>query len=619
VRQARLLTLPADDRGPGLPDPDDTRIDVWRGDLFPGDTVVLAAGNLARTVGPDELKNAAVTLHPQSAAEHLHHLFLAAGGARSDTILLLEADEVAATRIEHKLVPVRPAEPLAGAPDRSPIPLADPIVEAAGAMQDGAGQLRTAAVGRFGRAVDGLFDLLPRRRTRYRQVVPRSTRQDSQRRAALAALAFLGVVLALGLGVWVVGGLLPKGGSIGQVNAGEQAMTIARARLATVFGDGDLVVANPDRALTYLREAWTELTKAADKGVAASAVAPLRSETQEGLDRLYHVVHTASSPLVSLGKISPTAELSDLTIGPDGAAYVIDRTTKSVIRIDLSTSAAKVLVKAGDKGLGDPWAITAGGPDLLILDADGALWRWRPSDAKGSGTLAKLRLSGDTPLGRDVRAIAAYVRNADTGLSFFYAVDPGARQILRYSPVADGSGFVEPVGYLAAPADVSDVRAIVIDGDVFTLDATGVTRYQGGGSSGFKLDTPPDDRDVRPGHQYLELAATGDRGVGRLYLWDGLHNRVLAFSKADGTYLQQYLVEPGDVGYVHLDGMTVVERKDGASPVLVWTAGDEIFASPLEPAPEPGAAPTASSSPTASPKATPHRTARPTAKRTPKP
>ena len=46
----------------------------------PGDAILLVARNVTETVGTEELKNAVVTLHPQSAAEHLHNLFVAAGG-----------------------------------------------------------------------------------------------------------------------------------------------------------------------------------------------------------------------------------------------------------------------------------------------------------------------------------------------------------------------------------------------------------------------------------------------------------------------------------------------------------------------------------------------------------
>ena len=76
-----------------------------------------------------------LTLHPQSAMEHLHHRFVAAEGSGSDGAIAFEATEVSSTSRARTLVPVRPAEPLAGAPDRSPIPLAD-NVQAAGAGDD---------------------------------------------------------------------------------------------------------------------------------------------------------------------------------------------------------------------------------------------------------------------------------------------------------------------------------------------------------------------------------------------------------------------------------------------------------------------------------------------------
>jgi hypothetical protein len=191
VRQARLLTLPAEDRGEGMPTAEDVRVGVWRGEIAVGDSLILVSGNLTRTVGTDELKNAVVTLHPQSAVEHLHHLFVAGGGTGSDAILALEATEVAATRTDRKLVPVRAPEPLAGAPERSPIPLADPLVAAASAVQDRAREAREAAGGAVFGLVDRLTELLPRRGTRYRHIAPQSSRREAQQRAAIAFLSLL--------------------------------------------------------------------------------------------------------------------------------------------------------------------------------------------------------------------------------------------------------------------------------------------------------------------------------------------------------------------------------------------------------------------------------------------
>ena len=159
-------------------------------------------------LGPDELKDAMVTLHPQPAMEHLHHRFVAADGAGSDAMIAFEATEVASThRSQRTLVPVRPAEPLAGAPDRGPIPLADNVTDGVAAVQASAFRARAAAGGAFDRARDSAIqDLLPRRRTAYRRVTPAAAKRETQRRAAVAVLALVVVSGGLFGMVWAVGG-----------------------------------------------------------------------------------------------------------------------------------------------------------------------------------------------------------------------------------------------------------------------------------------------------------------------------------------------------------------------------------------------------------------------------
>ena len=111
--------------------------------------------------GPDELKDAMVTLHPQSAMEHLHHRFTLADGHGSDGALAIEATEVSPTRQTTTLIPVRPNEPLAGLPDRSPIPLADTVTGGLSAVQASAQKAQAAAGGLFERVVTRVQDVLP--------------------------------------------------------------------------------------------------------------------------------------------------------------------------------------------------------------------------------------------------------------------------------------------------------------------------------------------------------------------------------------------------------------------------------------------------------------------------
>src|SRR5262249_61686769 len=82
-RGARLSTLPDPHRDHGLPSAE-LEPDVWRGEMNVGDQLVLVSPNLLASLGPDELKDALVTLHPQSAMDHLHARFVAAAGNGSD-------------------------------------------------------------------------------------------------------------------------------------------------------------------------------------------------------------------------------------------------------------------------------------------------------------------------------------------------------------------------------------------------------------------------------------------------------------------------------------------------------------------------------------------------------
>jgi hypothetical protein len=144
-----------------------------------------------------------------------------------------------------RLVPARPPERW---PARRPlpIPLADSVGDGVAAVSSGASRARAAAGSAVGGAVTRLQDLLPRRGPRYRRVTPAATRRESQRRAAVAVLAFIAIAAALGVGLWVVGGT--GSGVIDEVTAGEKALAAVKEDLRLVFHNGaNLVVDDPGR------------------------------------------------------------------------------------------------------------------------------------------------------------------------------------------------------------------------------------------------------------------------------------------------------------------------------------------------------------------------------------
>ena len=134
---SRRCPIPQRDRG--LP-AGELEPDVWRGEVAVGDSLVLISPNVMTKLGVDELKDAMLTLHPQSAMEHLHHRFVAADGSGSDGAIAFEASEVVG---DVQVADARPGQARRAARRRAgprPIPLADNVAAAGSAVTAAAGQ-----------------------------------------------------------------------------------------------------------------------------------------------------------------------------------------------------------------------------------------------------------------------------------------------------------------------------------------------------------------------------------------------------------------------------------------------------------------------------------------------
>ena len=602
IRQARLSTLPDPHRERGLPS-GALEPDVWRGEISVGDSLVLVSPNVIAKLGADELKDAMLTLHPQSAMEHLHHRFVAADGSGSDGAIAFEATEVPSTSRARTLVPVRPAEPLAGAPDRSPIPLADNVQAAGVAVSAAAGSAKTAAGGAIERTFARVQDLMPRRQQPLRRVTPLSSRRETQRRAALAVLALVVVVGGLGLGVYAFGGSSTQG-AISSVNAGQKALDQARADLAKVSGPGiDLVTDEPDKALELLTDAHTQLEAATKANVSASVVAPLQRQVDAGLDRLYGVVPVASTDLYVFkpAEGADPYDLSAMVQGPDGNPYVIDRATKSVYRIGLKTKEATLVVKQGTKNkagtVANPRYLGVGGQDLLILDAKNVLWRWRPANDAGKGTLTKVTLQGSASLGDDIMGINTFLRPGTRGLYNLYIVDPSEQQIRAYSPAADGSGFPDKATqWLATARDVSAMTSTFVDGDLFAADNGALVRFVGGKNEGWTAKAPKDGL-LRAAPAYSIIAAGPARREGQIYGFDKPNRRVIALAKVDGKYIAQYRLAGSAPDWDDLRAMYIIAGVDPEPSTLVWLSRDGVHQAILVAVPDVGPVAVPSTSP----------------------
>ena len=614
IRQARLSTLPDPHRERGLPT-GALEPDVWRGEISVGDSLVLVSPNVMSRLGPDELKDAMVTLHPQPAMEHLHHRFLAAEGSGSDAMIAFEATEVASTQRARNLVPVRPAEPLAGASDRSPIPLADNVSGGVAAVQASAARARTAAGGIAARLLVRIQDLMPRRRTAYRRVTPAAAKREMQRRAAVAVLAFVLVLGGLVGAIYALGGQTVGTGPLASVAVAEAALRTINTDLAQVFAPGvDLVEGDPGKAMQLLTDAYKAVKDAQTASVPASTLDPLKARVVGGLDRLFNVVEVSPSAIVSFQSTKVTYDLRSMVLGPDGMPYVLDAATASVYRIDLRTRKPTVVFKAKNHEAGategNPRLMTTGSRDLLIVDDKSVVWRWRAKDAKGNGTTTRPIVAGAAGWGNDILAIATFVRNPSAGLYNLYLIDPSKQNIEYYTAASDGSGFpVNEQNWLNVNRDVSKITDLVIDGDLYVADGGTIARYVGGSGTswtyqppGYTQQTPTGDTILRPAPSFVKLATATKKGTGDLYGWDQANGRIVEFGKANGNFVRQYRLSGGSTAWQDVRGMYVIPGVAADAPAtLIWATKDTLYSAVLEATTTPGATGSGGPAPSGSP------------------
>jgi hypothetical protein len=599
-RGARLSTLPDPHRDRGLPSTE-VEPDVWRGEVNVGDQLLLVSPPMVALLGADALKDALVTLHPQSAAEALTARFRDAGGSGTDGALIVEAAEISVTRGGVVPVPVRPAEPLAGMPDRSPIPLADSVASGLAAAQTGARRARGAAGGALYQVLGRVQDALPSRGVPNRKVTPLSARRETQRRAAMALLSLVVVVGALGIGYGLLGGLKPQGSAIATLDSAQGAIELASANLKRVIGPGiDLVQNDPTRAEKLLTEAYQALQRAQTASVPASTINPIRTQVVAALDRLYGMVDVTSAPIFTFPD-DPVVDLRAIVKGPDGAPFVLDAATRTVYRIDLAGKKATAIFREGNKAAGAtegaPRLLAVGGRDLLMVDVKNVLWKWRPANTSGKGTITRVRVSGASEWGDDVLAIGTFIRSPEANLYNFYVVDPSEQQVLRYSPAADGSGFPnQPNRWLSSLRDVSAITSLYIDGDIWLADGGQVLRVVNGNSAGWTA-TPPRDGILRASASYQYLGSGADRRAGTIYAFDNANDRLVGLSKVNGSFVAQYRLAAGSPSWSDLRSFYIEPGLDQEPAAIIWINAKGVQRALLQPV---GATPSASATPAAS-------------------
>jgi len=217
-----------------------------------------------------------------------------------------------------------------------------------------------------------------------------------------------------------------------------------------------------------------------------------------------------------------------------------------------------------------------------MVDAKNVVWRWRPANSSGKGTINKVRVNGAAEWGDDVIAVGTFIRDADANLYNLYVVDPSEQQIMAYSPAADGSGFpTSPQPRLSAPRDVSHITDLYIDGDIWVADGGQLLRLVGGKAEGWEAATPGDET-LRGDPAYKLIASGSARREGTIYGYDPKNQRVVALSKANGSYIAQYRLEGGDAGWGDLRDWYVEPGVGGEPDSLVWISKNTVHRAVLQ-------------------------------------
>ena len=607
VRQARLLTLPDTGSDRGMPADDMDGPEVWHGEIAAGDCLILISPNVTRRIGLGPIQDAVLQLHPQAAVEQIHRQFGSSslGSTGGDGILFVEATEVASTHKATPLKPVWPGESLAGAPERSPIPLADAVVGGVATMQTTARHAQVAADGWLRRRVYGLFDHMPERPMSRGRITPIAARRERRQRTAVAVVGLLAVVAIVGTGMWFFASAT-RPNDVPEKQTSLQAYAKASADIDAVYGSGrHLMDSDPETAAIYLKDAYKELAIAEQNGYPPELLTDPRAQVIAGLNQYYNVTIIQPKVVYSFA----TDDLEALIQGPDGAAYVLDSTVDTVYRVNLQTGARVPVVAVkqeppvGGGTVGNPHLLAVGGGDLLVLDSFNSLWRWHPSagDTTGRGVLVKVSIEDNATWGVGARAIGTFVINAVKNQYNFYIVIPSQQQVLKYPPAIDGSSYPKAgrANYLSVAQDVSTVDDMYVDGRVYLVDKGKITQYElGQAVKSWKVGSPPDtlgDVPIRSTPVYTRMASDSpDQDQGNFYAYDVKSQRIVGFKKLDGSIVGSYMAPPNTPWFSDLKGMFVTTGTGGINPTLYWVESGNLMSASLTPSSTP--TPTASSS-----------------------
>ncbi len=426
---------------------------VWRQSIEAGDTVILASAALVDGLGAETLKNAAVTLHPRSAAEHIHNRAVADGVTGSDAVIFIEVAQStgAAVRIAPEAPPILRPEDVAMADSiRSRLDGLTGIRENVGRLLRGAATPVTSAATK-GVAVG--LELMPRRGAALPRHPDTARSRSKRQRRAMTTLAVLLLVAATGVGALAYRDYE----SNSAVRDYQLAVVNAEDLIASAHRLVERTSPDPDLARDRLAQATAKLDEASRAPFAdAEHIATLRADITALRDRMDGVI-------LDLARFATGTKLAQV-VGNVNGLYVTDPGSGRLWRVFGDPIQQGPVLQRGVKGVGSPVLIALQDFAVYSLDDAGKLWR-----AEGD------QVVDVTPADRDKwktpAAIAVFTSN-------LYVLDNETGQLWKHES-NDGAQFRQAIGYLSTPLAPNTARAIAVDGDVWIVTSAGdVQRFR---------------------------------------------------------------------------------------------------------------------------------------------
>ena len=467
VRRARLF-LPGDEPGEladfvhrtttreaeSLGGIADVLPDVWRQSVEPGDTLILASGALVEGLGAEALKNAAITLHPRAAAEHINNQAVADGLVGSAAAIFIEV--TAATGAAGRVAPEPPS------PEATEVLIAEgirtrfeSIWRRRPKVTQAIGAAAVPAAKAMGKTVAVGFELMPRRAPPLPRRPDTARERSRRQRRAASLLAVLLLLVAGGIGTLayrdyqqnrVTGDYtLAVLGIEGDISAAERAADRTPP-------DNELARQRLDRARANLDEAAR--SPAADQ----TKVAALRDQISTIDDRITGVIVDLARVTGTDGRpIGPGAKPTAL-VGTANGLYAADPGAGRLWRIfGDPTQVASVLTR-GTIGVAGPRLVSNLGEVVYSLDDQKHLWR-----AEGTGVADVT--PADSATWKTVDALAVFVAN-------LYVLDATSGQVWKHESFP-GTPFQKAVGYLTEPIPTGTGRSLAVDQDIWIVTTQG--------------------------------------------------------------------------------------------------------------------------------------------------